>query len=95
MTLIMEEIIRQKLEQGLKPVALDVINESHLHAGHAGDNGTGESHFRVMIVSPLFDTMGRVERQRAVYALLEEELKQSVHALSITALGALEYDRVH
>lgn len=82
----MEDTIRKKLTDFLAPSLLEVVNESHLHAGHAGDNGTGDSHFRVKIVSGKFAGLSRVERQRMIYNILEHELKTTIHALSINAL---------
>lgn len=83
----MEEIIRRKLAESLKPSVLEVVNESHLHAGHAGDNGSGQTHFRVKVVSPAFSGMSRVEMQRLVYKILEMEMRIGIHALSINALA--------
>lgn len=82
----MEDIIRQKLTESLHPIHLEVINQSHLHAGHAGDNGTGESHFLVKVASDHFAGLSRIEGQRIIYGLLEEELKTTIHALSINIL---------
>jgi BolA family transcriptional regulator, general stress-responsive regulator len=79
--------MREKLLTTLNPTRLDVVNESHLHAGHASSPGTGESHFRVLIVSPDFAGKSRVERHRIVNDLLREELKDGVHALAIKALA--------
>ncbi|TIT19283.1 MAG: BolA family transcriptional regulator [Mesorhizobium sp.] len=83
--------MEDKLKKAFSPERLDVINESHLHAGHhhvdsghhATFDGTGETHFRVRIVAPAFAGMSRVERHRAVNDLLAEELKSGVHALAI------------
>lgn len=83
----MEEIIRRKLAESLNPSVLEVINESHLHAGHAGDDGSGETHFRVKVVSTAFSGMTRVEMQRLVYKILEMEMRIGIHALSINALA--------
>jgi BolA protein len=69
----------------LRPTRLDVVNESHLHAGHRSSPGTGESHFRVLIVSEDFTGKSRVERHRMVNDLLSDELKKAVHALAIKA----------
>ena len=79
----MTQRITRKLEIGLNPTQLDVINESHLHAGHAGDDGSGESHFKVEIASELFNGKSRVAQQRLVYKVLHEEMLL-IHALSIT-----------
>lgn len=80
-----ETSIREKLTQALQPTRLDVINESHLHAGHRGSPGTGESHFRVLIVSSAFAGRSRVDRHRLVNDALVAELKAGVHALAIKA----------
>jgi BolA protein len=78
-----EKSIRDKLTAGLEPVRLDVINESEKHAGHRSSPGTGESHFRVLVVSPKFEGQPRVARHRLVNALLADELKAGVHALAL------------
>ena len=78
--------IERKLREGLAPVRLDIIDESHRHAGHGGHHPEGESHFRLEIVAAAFQGKSRVDRQRLVNALLAEELKTRVHALSMTTL---------
>ena len=80
-----EETIIDKLTKTFTPTALNVINESHLHAGHAGSPGTGDSHWRVEISAKAFEDMTRVARQRAVMDVLKEELAGPIHALSIKA----------
>lgn len=80
-----ESRMREKLMISLRPTRLDVVNESHLHAGHRSSPGTGESHFRVLIVSEAFAGKSRVERHRIVNDLLSNELKNAVHALAIKA----------
>lgn len=75
--------MRRKLEDALAPAALEIIDDSHRHAGHAGHDGRGESHFSVRVVSAAFEGRSRVERQRLVYDLLAAELKDRVHALSL------------
>jgi BolA family transcriptional regulator, general stress-responsive regulator len=78
--------IEQKLTEALKPERLEVINESHLHAGHqAHFDGTGESHFRIRIVSEAFAGKSRLERHRMINGLLAEELQGAIHALAIEA----------
>ena len=81
----MEDFIKQKLEAALQPVSLHVVNESHLHAGHAGDDGSGQTHFRIKVVSDQFDGKSRVEKHMIVNALLEKAFKNGLHALSISA----------
>jgi len=79
----MEATIRQKLMIALNPTRLDVINESELHAGHRSSPGTGESHFRVLIVSEAFAGKSRVDRHRMVNAALADEVGRKVHALAL------------
>jgi BolA protein len=88
------ESIREKLSAQFAPTALDVVDESARHAGHGGatrdDGSQGETHFHVRLVSAAFDGVPRVERQRRVYAVLADELKGPVHALSLAALTPAE-----
>jgi BolA family transcriptional regulator, general stress-responsive regulator len=79
------ETIEHKLRQALSPSALTVIDESHLHQGHAGHRPGGESHFRVQLEAAAFVGQNRVARQRMVYRILAEELKGPVHALALEA----------
>ena len=78
------EIDRQ-LRAALAPTRLAVINDSAGHRGHAGDDGSGESHFTVEIEAPAFAGMGRLERQRAVNAALGDLMRERIHALAIRA----------
>ena len=80
-----EAAIREKLMTGLEPTRLDVINESELHAGHRSSPGTGESHFRVRVVSAMFAGKSRLERHRMINALLADELAGRIHALAVHA----------
>lgn len=83
--------IEKKLTDAFAPDRLEVVNESHLHAGHHHTghgheetfDGKGETHLRIRIVSPKFAGMSRVERHRAVNALLTPELEAGLHALAI------------
>ena len=77
--------IKDKLTRAFQPQHLEVIDESHLHAGHAGSHPEGESHFRVKIVSQAFAGKSRVDTHRMVNAALADELKSRVHALAIQA----------
>jgi len=79
------ETIRNKLTTALSPSHLEVIDESHLHAGHIGARPEGETHFKVIIVSTLFDGESRVAVQRRINKILADELAGPVHALSISA----------
>jgi BolA family transcriptional regulator, general stress-responsive regulator len=83
----LETRIREKLSAAFAPSRLEIANESHLHAGHGGSPGTGESHFRVLIVSGAFTAASRVERHRRVNTALSAELAGGVHALAIKAIA--------
>ena len=78
--------IRQKLMSCFAPARLDIVDESHRHAGHVGARPEGETHFAVTIVSAAFAGKSRVARQRLVYQTLAEELATRIHALSLTTL---------
>lgn len=79
--------MHERLAERLAPTALEVIDESADHAGHAGANGTGfGTHFRVRIASPMFTGKARVARHRLVYDSLQEFIDQGVHALAIEIL---------
>jgi BolA family transcriptional regulator, general stress-responsive regulator len=77
--------IAAKLTSALAPQKLEIVDDSHRHAGHHGENpdGQGETHFNVAVVSAAFQGQSRVERQRIVYGLLADELKERVHALAL------------
>ena len=77
-----KEEIETRLTEAFAPTELVVENESHRHAGHAGDDGSGESHFRVTIRAAAFAPMGRVERHRAVHRALGD-LTARIHALAL------------
>jgi BolA protein len=82
----MADRIRAKLTEALDAARVEVIDESHLHAGHAGAREGGESHFRVLVVAGTFTGKPRIERQRMVYGILRDELAGQVHALALTTL---------
>ncbi|RFB74992.1 BolA family protein [Methylovirgula sp. 4M-Z18] len=80
-----QEQIREKLQTALAPTFLDVIDDSHLHAGHAGARPGGETHFTVHVVSAAFSGKSRVDRHRLINQALTAELAGGVHALAIIA----------
>ena len=80
-----EAAIREKLLVALKPQRLDVVNQSHLHAGHGSSPGTGESHFDVLVVSELFAGRSRLERHRMVNDAVGDLLRGPLHALALKA----------
>ena len=94
MTTGMEDILASKLAQALQPSVLEIVNESARHSGHAGDDGSGESHFHVLVVSDLFIGKSRIERQRMIYGVLKEEMAGKIHALSLRLLTNAEYARM-
>lgn len=79
-----EEEIRDRLQAAFQPSRLEVVNESHKHAGHSGDDGTGESHFAILIRADALTALGRVARHRAVHKALGD-LTTRVHAMAIDA----------
>ncbi len=86
------ERIQAALQNGFDVQLIEVRDDSHLHAGHAGARPEGETHFDVVVVSPDFAGQSRVTRQRAVYALLSEEFEGGLHALSVRALAPDEVE---
>jgi len=91
--MVYAERIRDKLTAAFDPKALEVADESYRHAGHAGAQPGGETHFTVTMVSDSFAGQSRVQRQRAVYQVLEAELKERVHALALNLATPEEAQR--
>jgi len=83
--LVMQERIVARLTAALHPVALDVVDESDRHAGHAGAREGGGTHYRVRVVSARFEGRSRVERHRLVHDLLKAEFADGLHALALAA----------
>ena len=79
------ERIHQILSDAFQPSQLDVVDDSHKHAGHSGARPEGETHYTVIIVAETFDGLSRVARQRAVMDVLRPEFETGLHALSIKA----------
>jgi BolA protein len=86
------ERIRNELTSALAPVELDIEDESHRHAGHAGARD-GRGHFRVRIVSAAFEGKSALARHRAVYAALGDLMQTDIHALAIDARAPEEENR--
>ncbi|WP_045770027.1 BolA family protein [Xanthomonas albilineans] len=78
------ERIREALQTAFAPLALEIEDDSHRHAGHAGARD-GRGHFNVCVVSAAFAGMGPLARHRAVYAALGDMMQTDIHALSIRA----------
>lgn len=81
----LSDVIADRLTTALAPSRLEVVNESHLHAGHMGDDGSGETHFRVEVESTAFAGLNRVARQRLINRALADLLAGPIHALAIRA----------
>jgi len=81
-SLTMLEQIRQRLQQALDPVTLDVLDEGHRHAGHASAD---KGHYHVRIVSAAFAGQLPIKRHRLIYAALQGLMEHGIHALSIEA----------
>ncbi len=83
--------IEARLRDALAAAHVEVVDESHLHAGHAGAR-SGGGHFRATIVSPRFDGASRVARQRLVYDALAAEMGGEIHALSLRTFTPAEWE---
>jgi BolA protein len=79
----MIEQIRRRLTEALAPTVLEIVDEGHLHIGHAGE---GKGHFRVRIASPVFAGLLPIRRHRMVYAALQELMDNGIHAVSIDVI---------
>lgn len=84
------EKIEIKLRDAFSPSFLEVSDQSHLHAGHAGAPEGGESHFNVTIVSERFEGLSRVARQRMIHQALKDDLASYIHALSLDVKSPTE-----
>ena len=82
MSTTMAEQIRARLAAAFSPSELEVVDEGHLHRGHAGE---GKGHFHVRIVSPVFTGVPPIKRHRMIYAALDDLMNRGIHALSIDA----------
>lgn len=86
-----QQRITAKLTETFQPEVLEVINESHLHAGHHHTDGgheevfdgSGETHYRVIIVAEAFTGLSRIDRHRAINAVMGEELQSGLHAMAL------------
>ncbi len=85
-----DAVIKRTLTAGLSPAHLEVRDDSHLHAGHPGARGGG-GHYSVVVVAAAFEGMGRLERHRLVYSLLDGEMQRTIHALALRTLTPVEW----
>ena len=88
-----EKEIREILEQEFQPLHLEVIDESHLHAGHMGYKEGVSTHFRVTIVSEKFEGLMPIKQHKLVNAALKEQLEGPVHALAIKTIKASKWSK--
>ena len=79
----MENRIRTSLVKVLNPERLEVINQSHLHAGHAGDDGSGQTHFKLIVASYQLSKLSRLEAQRKINNIIRPLYDEGLHALQI------------
>jgi len=83
--------INEKINNALSPISLEIVNESHLHAGHQESfDGSGETHLRIKVISPRFEGMSRVDRHRAINELVADEMAKGLHAIAIEARAPSE-----
>ena len=87
---ITADVLHAKLTAAFSPDYLNVIDESDQHQGHGGWREGGGTHFRVVMRAAAFDKLSRVERSRAVHAVLRDELLGGVHALALELAGEIE-----
>ena len=87
----MRQVIEKKLKI-LEPSTIKVVDESASHKGHAGYQEGGETHFYVEVCSEHFTNMSKIERHKAVYSILGDELKNRIHALSLKLYTQEEKD---
>lgn len=84
----LQQRIQDKVAAGIAPQHFDLINESHMHSGPAT-----ESHFKLVVVSERFDGLNAVKRHQQLYGLLEEELRDGVHALALHLYTPAEWSQ--
>lgn len=83
--------VNKKLTEAFSPSHMVIEDNSTEHRGHGGSHPDGETHFRITIVSEAFEAMSRAERHRAIFRVLQEELAERIHALSLIALSPREH----
>ena len=86
--------IESLLKENFHPIRLDVVDESHMHAGHNEDAKKGRTHFKILIVSDAFIGKSLVERHRMIYAALKTPIDSGVHAIAIQAKIPADMQRV-
>ena len=77
-----EDQMKVRMQAAFAPEVLEIVNDSHLHAGHSGDDGSGHSHYSIRLRSPVLAALPRVARHRAVHAALGD-LNERIHAIAL------------
>jgi BolA protein len=85
-------LIKQVVEENLSPSHVELVNDSHKHVGHAGHDGSGESHFTLIVVSTAFEGCNRIQRHRMVYDLVNPLFSRGLHALSMRLYSPKEFE---
>ncbi len=85
--MLIKDIIEKKLIEAFSPQHIEIIDESYKHHGHSGAPEGGQSHFIVSIRAAAFTDQSRVKQQRAIYAVLKEEMAGPIHALTLDVSG--------
>lgn len=85
--------IQRIIEEKFAPEHFELINESDYHKGHAGHDGSGQSHFKLIVVSPVFAEHNRVQRHRVVNDSLKALFSQGLHALTLKLYSPDEYNK--
>ena len=88
-----EALIKKKIEENFSSTHIEVINESHLHEGHAGDDGSGQTHFKLIMVSSDFEGCSRIQRHRMVLDVVSDFFSQGMHAFSLNLFTLSEYKK--
>lgn len=89
--MITEEYIQDKITQTMECSFIEVVDQSAAHKGHSGYREGGGSHFHVLVVSEAFEGLSKVKRHQKIYAALQEEMKQQIHALALKTMTPSEY----
>ncbi len=79
------KLITQRLEQALLAAQIQIVDQSHLHSGHAGAQESGGGHFAVEVISPSFTHKSQLERHKMIYTALGDAMGKEIHAISISA----------
>jgi len=79
----MKQRIENKIKENINISSLNVINNSNLHKGHLGDDGSGETHFKIVVSSKDFDGLSRVKKHQKINNILQDEFEKGLHALEI------------